>query len=443
MGRILWLGVAAFGLSVLAASLAPTLHQLQSVCNVPPCTASQLTPAQARTLQTTLRLSLGAYAIFAFSVSGATAICTVGVSALFWRKLGQAVPLVVALQLISQGVLGANAFAINGLVDVLAQAHSPWQVPGMLLEVANQLLLIFVLALFPTGRFVPRWTRWAAVLWIVLDLLYFVGHVSSPLQGSLPPFLPVFLGMLLLLITAQIYRYLRVSTGIERQQTKWVIFGVILLNVVQLVVLLPGIAFASLRQPDSLYGPIANQVVILGYLLLPVCVTVAVMRSRLWDIDTIINKALVYGLLTSLLGTIYVCLIIGMENLVGRFTGQAATNPVVLVISTLVIAALFQPLRKRSQNIIDRRFYRKKYDAETTLAVFSASLRNQVDLEQIRERLLAGVQETVQPAHVTLWLRASERRIAADSNTPPGHTRAGDTDQAWPGSRDVAPRARH
>ena len=128
-------------------------------------------------------------------------------------------------------------------------------------------------------------------------------------------------------------------------------------------------------------------------------------RSRLWDIDAIINKALVYGLLTGLLAALYAGLIIGLESLAGLIAGQAAINPLVLVISTLVIYALFRPLRRRVQAIIDRRFYRRKYDAARTLAAFSATLRNEVDLATLSEHLVGVVEETMQPASVSLWLR--------------------------------------
>src|SRR5205807_8966614 len=137
-------------------------------------------------------------------------------------------------------------------------------------------------------------------------------------------------------------------------------------------------------------------------------IAIAILRSQLYDIDTIINKALVYGLLTALLAAVYASLIIGLESLVGLFSRQGA-QPLVIVVSTLAIAALFQPLRHRLQQIIDRRFYRRKYDAARTLEAFSAALRNEVDLSQLREHLLNVVEQTMQPAHVSLWLRPPEQ----------------------------------
>jgi hypothetical protein len=162
----------------------------------------------------------------------------------------------------------------------------------------------------------------------------------------------------------------------------------------------------------SLPGPFSNGTLLslidIGFaylfiLLLPLSFGVAILRNRLWDIDAIINRTLVYGSLTVLLAALYAGLVIGLGSLVGLLTGQSS-QPVVIVVATLAIAGLFQPLRHRIQAVIDRRFYRRKYDAEKTLAAFSATLRNEVDLGQLCERLLAVVQETMQPAHISLWL---------------------------------------
>jgi hypothetical protein len=150
------------------------------------------------------------------------------------------------------------------------------------------------------------------------------------------------------------------------------------------------------------------------YLIIPLSIGMALLRYRLWDIDLIIKRTLVYGLLTLTLALVYGVLIISAQRL---FSGVIAQdNPLVLVGSTLVIAALFQPLRRRIQRLIDRRFYRRKYDAARTLEAVSASLRQEVDLAQLREHLVAVVQETMQPTHVSLWLRKAgqEHRSKAD-----------------------------
>src|SRR6266536_25269 len=135
----------------------------------------------------------------------------------------------------------------------------------------------------------------------------------------------------------------------------------------------------------------------------------AILRYRLWDIDVIINRTLVYGSLTILLVGLYVGLILALQALVRAVTGSLSQQPPVLVGSTLVIAALFQPLRRLLQTIIARRFYRRKYDAAKVMAAFGTTLRNEVDVDTLREQLLAIVQETMQPAHVSLWIRPAQQ----------------------------------
>src|SRR5207248_290552 len=149
-------------------------------------------------------------------------------------------------------------------------------------------------------------------------------------------------------------------------------------------------------------------------LLIPLSLAIAILRYRLWDVDVLINKTLVYGLLTGILVAVYASCIVGLQALLRGLFNQ--TSEVAIVISTLVIAALFQPLRKRIQAGIDRRFFRRKYDAARTVEAFSATLRNEVDLSQICEDLVAVVQETMQPAHVSLWLCQAGQERKLDSN---------------------------
>jgi len=263
--------------------------------------------------------------------------------------------------------------------------------------------------LFPSGRFVPRWTQWGVLVFV----LYFVWYIFRPTAylGQLSGVIAlVFAALILSLVGLQVYRYRRVSTFRERQQTKWVVFGLaVAMGGFALFLILGNLFFPSdpLSSPGA--GPLIPTTLTDGLLLLiPISITFAILRSQLYDIDTIINKALVYGLLTTLLAAVYVGLIIGLESLVGLFSRQDA-QPLVIVVSTLAIAALFQPLRHRIQAIIDRRFYRRKYDAAKIIATFSDTLRNEVDLNTLSEHLVAVVEETMQPTHASLWLRKPEQ----------------------------------
>lgn len=216
---------------------------------------------------------------------------------------------------------------------------------------------------------------------------------------------------------AQIYRYRRVSNAVQQQQTKWVVFGVSIGLGAVLVLELIISFFPSFNQV-----PLANLIIgtafYLALFVIPLSIGIAILRSRLFDIDILINRTLVYSSLTAILVLVYFVSVIGLQALLSVFTGRlspGAQTPVVIVASTLGIAALFQPLRRRIQTMIDRRFYRAKYDAARTLAAFSKTLSNEVDLNQLRENLLAVVQETMQPTHVSLWLRNTEP--SRDRNT--------------------------
>jgi hypothetical protein len=214
--------------------------------------------------------------------------------------------------------------------------------------------------------------------------------------------------MLASLLVAQVYRYRRVSSHVERQQTKWVVFSMVTgLAGFSLVVLLYFDNVLSIFQLSPRSDLIAGTALNIFILLIPLSIAFAILRSRLWDIDIIINRTLVYGTLTGILTLVYVGSILLLQYLLRGIIQQ--NNDVAIVISTLVIAALFLPLRRRIQGIIDRRFYRRKYDAARTVTAFSAVVRSEMDLSQLSEQLIAVVQETMQPRFVSLWLRQPEQ----------------------------------
>ena len=225
-------------------------------------------------------------------------------------------------------------------------------------------------------------------------LLSVVGLLSNALVALLG------LGALL----AIFLRFWR-SQGVERQQMKWFALGA--------AILLVAIALTMLLVPDGANG--AQPGFAIGFGVLPFSIGAAVLRARLYDIDIIINRALVYGLLTVSLAAVYFGVVLGFQFLVTHRVGGLASEaqqPIVIVLSTLLIAALFTPLRARIQRTIDRRFYRRKYDSARTLARFGQSLRTEVEMEQLCDHLVAAVEETMQPQSVSLWLRARGSQAA-------------------------------
>ena len=349
------------------------------------------------------------YGILLIAENAPLQLVTLGLGLLiFWRRSDDRMALFCAFVLVN--TLPVYNWSNGSIVPTLATNPILRVVALLLFAMGNASLVIFFY-LFPSGRFAPRWTRWSA-LGVSAFLLAVVFFPALPARTGGPT---AYIGPFFILTAAvaQVYRYRRISTPGERQQTKWVVFGFAL--AIALFVAYVPIGFLG---PAIQFDPVLGRVIPIipvVQLLIPTCIALAVLRAQLWDIDAIINKALVYGSLTALLAGLYAGLIIGLESLAGSIGGQTTQQPVVLVISTLAIAALFQPLRRRLQNIIDRRFYRRKYDAARTLAAFSATLRQEVDLNDLREHLLAVVTETMQPTYASLWLRPTEPSRAASS----------------------------
>lgn len=401
LARSLWVLIALLALSIMIVGLPAYFVFLHSAClNQVACAVNgALTPEDMGTLHR-LGISLDAYVICMTILNAVSSLFWTATGWLiFWRKSNARMALLCALFLVT--------FSLAlGIGDALALISPAWFVPVKLIRFVGDTLIIFIFALFPDGRFIPGWARWLALFYLVPNTLSELTPPGSPFNSS------TLSGAFFLLLTvfflgAQIYRYRRVSNLTQRQQTRWVVFGFTMMVVGFLALFVPYLIFPVLSQPGSVWDLYVSPGVIVATLTIPVSIGIAILRSRLWDIDIIINRALVYGTLTLFLALVYAGLILGLQALLGAIIRQ--NSAVAIVISTLAIYALFQPLRRRIQNLIDRRFYRHKYDAHRTLAAFSATLRSEVDLSQLSEQLLSIVEETMQPAHVSLWLRPSAR----------------------------------
>ena len=416
LARALWLALVVPSLGFFVASLPVYFAQIQRACvDLVTCNIAGTLTAKGLQQLPTLGLSVSSYAALLTIFFMIIVAIWSGIGFLiFWRRSDEWFALLSAFFLVM-----FNSTYPGFPISALALAYPALTVPITFMSVLGLASLALFLVLFPNGRLVPRWMG----LFLLLAMLSTISTVFPPTSrfssNNVPGWLSGLLNVLVFgaIIFSQIYRYRRVSTGVERQQTKWVVFGIIVVLIG--ISVLPALFnffsptyFSQPNTPSSVILGLVNYPLLL--LSLPVTVGIAILRSRLYDIDVLINRTLVYGTLTILLALVYFGLVIGGQHLLVSLLGQS--NAVVLVVSTLIVAALFQPLRQRIQRTVDRRFYRSKYDAAKIVAAFSATLRQEVDLDQLREHLLAVVQETMQPAHVSLWLRKTEQERKPRTN---------------------------
>jgi hypothetical protein len=389
IARVACVSVALLAFIIWSWGVPFRYAQLGTVCTVSPCGDQQPTPASLAAFRAA-GMTLGFYAAYTGTLEVLFTLVFLLIAAVvFWRKSDTRIGLVTALCLVTFGVNQTSA-------DALATAIPAFAIPVNLLQPLSYILLALFLYLFPDGQFIPRWTGFVLLAWIPLFLM----SVAVLPVGVFVPLLFVFI---LMSLSVQIYRFRRVSTSMQRQQTKWVVFGTLISTLGSVGILTTANVLKLSQSPGTWGFLVGNTLLYLFSALIPLSIGVAIVRSKLWDIDVLIKKALVYGVLTALLAAVYAGLIISLQFLLGGIIKQ--NNGVVIVVSTLVIAALFLPLRRRIQQIIDRRFYRRKYDAAKTVETFSATLRHEVDLTQLSEHLITVVQETMQPTHVWLWLR--------------------------------------
>jgi hypothetical protein len=417
LARGIWVTLIVLTLAIFFASLPAYIVLLSTPCSGSACGYLQLTSEQAEALKG-MGLFPGMFTVYTVALTCILMVVCLAVSmVIVWRRPGDRMAFIVALFLVTLS-------PFNVMFNV-SSSPSPWQVPNECLSFLFITLLPLILALFPNRHFVPRWIRWPVCAFLVIQVPFtFIQNVASLSISALSVGFVISIGMNTILVVVQWYRYRRVSSPLERQQTKWVVFGFAVYITSELLGIVLYLLFPGAAAPGSLYLPAYSAIAGILILLIPLSFGFAMLRSRLWDIDVLINRTLVYGLLTASLLALYLALVFGGQYLLASLFGK--NNTVVLVLSTLVVASLAVPLRRRMQALVDRRFYRSKYDAARIIADFSASLRNEVDLNQLSEQLIAVVEETMQPAHISLWISKPERMNALTrqiSTLPPAAVR--------------------
>lgn len=306
---------------------------------------------------------LGSYISFALAVL------------LFWRKPNNRMALFVSFFCLVTATTGI--FVLGNVLSAYFGAPPIYALSSNL----QTPLWILLFCIFPDGRFVPRWTRWLFILSVPASLAVFLPAESlaiSPILGTILVFPALY---------AQVYRYRHVSSFAERQQTKWWLYGLFVALLLWLA------AWLVYKTPGA--DPLLN--------VTPIFLTIAILRSRLWDIDVIIRKTVTYTIVVAIWLLVYFGGVILLQRVFANVMG-VGNNEIITVLSTLVIAALFIPLRNKIQELIDKRFYRKKYDAQKVLEQFAETVRDETDLEKLTAELVNVVQETMQPKSVGVWL---------------------------------------
>lgn len=367
------------------------------------CNFASLTPAEV-SVWTSWGLTLETYgvimlsgAVFTFLVYTTLAVL------LLWQQRHSWLGLTISLALI---VIPFTMFAGSRSFGAI-NPNLIW--PATIASFLGNGIMLLFLYLVPNGRFSPRWAYIpliATFLLLVLGLEFpITGRIS--ISGSVQTLFS-FASVALVLIggSLQVYRYLREANAVERQQTKWIILGVVIL--VTAIIAWVLVFGRALPIPDG--QPRIIAILVSGIYqdffalpFLPVAIAIAILRYRLWGIDVIIRRTLIYALLSGLLALTYFGSVIVLQTIFGAFiSGQ---SPLVLVISTLLIAALFAPLRQRVQVFIDRRFYRQKYDSQQILAQFAQTARDEVEIDVLQAELVQVVQETIHPEQISVWIK--------------------------------------
>jgi hypothetical protein len=398
--RSVWLSIALLDVGLSVVGLIVWLPLLQQVCTAAVSVCQQQGRFTAAEFAAVSATGWSWPAFVWYNVLSVVAPKLVGVVVgfmIFWRKPTDRMAWVASLFL----VIGLTTDTLDTLAAV---QPALWLLTNILSYIGTVCFGLFFY-LFPTGQFVPKWSRWLAAAWGLM--FFFIQFLpQSPLNVNQSGAAAGLIGGTLFVsfLLVQVYRYFRVSNAVERQQTKLVVFAVLVGIILFLGAFLSVLANPNHFQRVTPYWILTS----LGFAalsyLLPIAIGIAILRYRLFDIDVIIRKTMVYSVLTVLLALIYFGGVVLVQQLTRSIT---ESSDLAIALSTLIIAALFFPLRRRVQNTIDRRFYRRKYDAAKTLATFGVTMRDEVELDKLTSELLHVVNDTMKPASVSLWLKTT------------------------------------
>lgn len=396
VARWLVLLVSLATLALFCLAVPARLHELAVRCLPASCAPGQVSvSATVADVPAHYELALvGGEVVFAL-------LYLLVASVIFWRRPRHPMALFVA------GMLALWGLTFPPTLAALAQSDARWFAPVAAARFAGAAAITLFFYLFPDGHVRPRGARALAVLWVGAQIPhYFQPGTRLDFQTWSPAALAVVsAGFLGVMVALQVTRYRRSSNALERRQAKWVVFGIVcaLLGYAALL------AVAALAPDAVAPGRVGFVALSLGeeaaVALIPVCIGVAILRAHLYDIDLLLNRALVYGTLSILLTTVYFGVVVALQAVARRVSGVAQQDdPVVIVLSTLVIAAIFQPLRGRLQRTVDRRFFRTRYDSAHMLAEVARMIHTEVDLDALMTRLEEVVGRAFEPEHVSLWL---------------------------------------
>jgi MFS family permease len=393
----------------LVAAVGPRYEQLADIVPEPDLISGQLAPEDVLTLDE-LGLSLPFYAALftGLELVAGLAVFLIGL-VVFLKRSDQRFPWILSLGFVTFSLYSSP---LTSTLENLLPHIFPLLV---LLRTLGLGCFVLSLLVFPDGRFVPSGVRWLAIVWfiylavslVIPDLRFKFSIVWQSFTDLLS--LGFVLVFLLSVALVQVNRFRNHADRVQRQQSRWAVYGIGLGMGLMVLVSLPLVFVPIFDLPPAavlVAKMAAFTVILLAAILFAMAFAAAILYSRLWDIDIIIQRTFSYGLLTSALVSIYFSSVVLLQALFGGLAGQA-NSPLITVVSTLAIAALFNPLRTRIQDFIDQRFYRRKYDAEQTLSRFAAAARDEVDFEVLTVAILGVVDEAMQPDYVSLWIDRS------------------------------------